>query len=714
MDLRNDRKMSRYSSINQWNKPPGGKDLSCPEIYSIKDDEIYPFLLDMDPVTINKGVKPSQMLAAFKLTTEECSRKLRSPLRKYKLGTKKDAFKRVPEAIIFLNYEKGYNNTTLTIINQAEVTQNLHIYYEPSRFFTLSMDTRVGNLSKIAPGMALVLNVAFVPTDTSRDYAHKIEFSSGDTSFIVPIFGYVRFRLRLYIFIRGLPITGTFAQRRAELGSALRAERLGEVEKPVVSHFDAASEICFCGVMLYSVEIQPSMEPDQLLKQDLTSKCDSLYNKLKRIYQGLDNLITSQVNTHTGNPVIRVDPHVLYDLVDLSDSESSISNGSHRENADGHGDRRRRIIVPNGHLLDSESYNQESRHSRTNASVHPEKQVSPEPISSSRPPSVNGLENLHERVPSIERVSGRNSLLDAPYSNIEWPTSRFPIRSRSAGQPNYFQSTAVVQPPDVPFPPHRIILPDSASLNNVPNNPSLNNNPTVTNRSNQTNRIPQVHFSNPECINSTTAGVNLSHSISVADLVDQLRSLNFSPLHNRSASSDYNYNPPGYKDVNRWNIKYTMDMSLPNFLERIEKLRLSRGVSKNHLLHSASELFVKDALLRHRTGIFQSWDDLVSFRYGTKFEGVLKESSADIKLQLLRRNLLPYLQTRLTTQNISSVIELIELSRAVEETESRVQRYLPPPTNYRYLFEPELAYHKPSHASTVLIDTEVMSDGKPQ
>lgn len=83
------------------------------------------------------------------------------------------------------------------------------------------------------------------------------------------------------------------------------------------------------------------------------------------------------------------------------------------------------------------------------------------------------------------------------------------------------------------------------------------------------------------------------------------------------------------------------------------------------------------------------------------------------KIQLLRRNLLPYLQGRLATQNISSVQELLRLSRSVEETELRLQRFVPPPTNYRQLLEPELAYHKPSYNVHALNTSESLSFVEP-
>lgn len=67
-----------------------------------------------------------------------------------------------------------------------------------------------------------------------------------------------------------------------------------------------------------------------------------------------------------------------------------------------------------------------------------------------------------------------------------------------------------------------------------------------------------------------------------------------------------------YLDVSRWRVQFDGQSSVNNFLERVEELRRSRGVSKTRLLQSASELFTKDALIWYRTQHFQTWDDLES------------------------------------------------------------------------------------------------------
>ncbi|KAJ8914830.1 hypothetical protein NQ315_014842 [Exocentrus adspersus] len=140
------------------------------------------------------------------------------------------------------------------------------------------------------------------------------------------------------------------------------------------------------------------------------------------------------------------------------------------------------------------------------------------------------------------------------------------------------------------------------------------------------------------------------------------------------------------------------------------------GVSKDQLLKSAPELFMEDALFWYRTSHFNSWDDLTGklreayfqpydyeymlwdeIRRRTQgaqenvvnFVGAMENlfrklphlPSEETRLQLIKRNLLPYIQVQLSTQSTATITESIRLSRGIEETERRVQRFLPPPTN---------------------------------
>lgn len=186
-----------------------------------------------------------------------------------------------------------------------------------------------------------------------------------------------------------------------------------------------------------------------------------------------------------------------------------------------------------------------------------------------------------------------------------------------------------------------------------------------------------------------------------------------------------------YFDVSRWKLHFDGESSVTSFLERLEELRLSRNVSHDQLLRSAAELFTKDALIWYRTQTFQTWEELVkklkedfqpyNYEYdlweeirrrsqGAKERVVVyissmenlfnklgvKKPSEDVRIDMIRRNLLPYIQGQLALQTITTISELLRLSRAVEETSQRMARFSPPPTNYRQLLEPELAYRNPN------------------
>nr|CAI5832923.1 unnamed protein product [Callosobruchus analis]CAI5845815.1 unnamed protein product [Callosobruchus analis] len=188
-------------------------------------------------------------------------------------------------------------------------------------------------------------------------------------------------------------------------------------------------------------------------------------------------------------------------------------------------------------------------------------------------------------------------------------------------------------------------------------------------------------------------------------------------------------------DIGRWNLKYDGISSVNSFLERIEELRLSRGISKTRLLQSAPELFTKDALLWYRMSEFSNWDDLVQqlraafqpfdyeftlmeeirrrsqgaqekvISYVSVMENLFKRLSQrppeEERVKIIRRNLLPHIQTQLSLHTTYTIAELIRLARSVEETEWRVQRFCPPPTNPRNLVEPEMAYRRPQHVAAI-------------
>uniref|UniRef100_V5H321 Retrotransposon gag domain-containing protein n=1 Tax=Anoplophora glabripennis TaxID=217634 RepID=V5H321_ANOGL len=83
------------------------------------------------------------------------------------------------------------------------------------------------------------------------------------------------------------------------------------------------------------------------------------------------------------------------------------------------------------------------------------------------------------------------------------------------------------------------------------------------------------------------------------------------------------------------------------------------------------------------------------------FARLSDKPSEETRVQIIRRNLLPYLQTQLAIFPLRDIHELIRLGRSIEETEFRVQRFCPPSTNTRLLVEPEFAYRKQTNSNPV-------------
>lgn len=194
------------------------------------------------------------------------------------------------------------------------------------------------------------------------------------------------------------------------------------------------------------------------------------------------------------------------------------------------------------------------------------------------------------------------------------------------------------------------------------------------------------------------------------------------------------FSQPIYCDVSRWKLQFDGESSVTSFLERVEELRISRNVSHDQLLRSAVELFTKDALLWYRTQKFHSWEELVCklkqdfqpydyeldmweeirrrtqgakervISYVSTMENLFNrlgenKPTEKSRVDWIRRGLLPHIQAQLSLQVADSVSELTRLSRMVEETFTRTQKFCPPPTNYRNLLEPDLAYRKPPNSN---------------
>lgn len=183
-------------------------------------------------------------------------------------------------------------------------------------------------------------------------------------------------------------------------------------------------------------------------------------------------------------------------------------------------------------------------------------------------------------------------------------------------------------------------------------------------------------------------------------------------------------------DITKWGVKFSGEHtgSVNSFLERIEEMRIARGVSKDQLFKSAVELFESRALIwfranRNRVG---NWDSLVTelreefmppdyddrlweeIRRRTQggdesmgmYVAVMERMFSRLrvpceeaaKMRVLRRNIAPFYQTQLGLKEVGSIQELIRLGRVLEATRASVEAYVPPARRSRQSLEPDLAY----------------------
>ncbi|XP_050295859.1 uncharacterized protein LOC126735794 [Anthonomus grandis grandis] len=605
--------------------------------------------------------------------------------------------------------------------------------------------------------------------------------------------------LKYELHIRGLPLTGSFAQKRTSLRESLRLEREKHIDPPSSTAFDTDSELCLCRSKLISIErdiktlgkdycdgeskrintlllhlyqrinrVHAVSEVESVLKNEIVSSCTKLFGDLNLASQGIMPscsyankppaiTVTGATPSHEPHESLNTGDNLVVsnDLIVLSDEESTPVEELEAERVNSNvaaaSTSQCEVAEQSIHLNNFQSGTSTSfAHSAINRELPQiESHSDAVPYGTTSNPSLT----QQSRPPLQDLLELAQS--SCPYFNPQQRTS-----SSSESRPSYgrfmqrdgsrvFQSSGNELNAKSSISSNPISQPPVSQINCYPVS-SANESQSMSRQSQVRFGPPVVHASPPA--NSTAHGDNLSQSIPINDLVRHLEEVNFSPTD--TSNRTYGREPrqlshPSYhtNDVFRWNIKFNGQTSVNDFLERVEEIRLSRGVLKEQLLRSAPELFTGDALLWYRTNKFASWDDLVtklkdSFRpydyeYGlwdeirrrtqgsqervltfivameSLFRKLSESPSESVKLNLIRRNLLPYIQSRLATHEIHDLHELTRLSRAIEETEARVQRFVPPPTNIRQLLEPELAYRKPSHHVASIESYSEPSDVKP-
>ena len=177
----------------------------------------------------------------------------------------------------------------------------------------------------------------------------------------------------------------------------------------------------------------------------------------------------------------------------------------------------------------------------------------------------------------------------------------------------------------------------------------------------------------------------------------------------------------------KWNLYFTGNKSKDSvlaFLEKVESMRISRGVSKDDLFKCAGDLFKSQAWTwyNNNRSRFNNWDQLVNklkedflpynydenlldeirnrtvnekvLMYITNMEALFnrlsEKPSEQTIINKIRRNLLPNYVSHLALLDISSIDELINKCKKIEESLTWSNKYKPPTKGINYL-EPDLS-----------------------
>lgn len=207
------------------------------------------------------------------------------------------------------------------------------------------------------------------------------------------------------------------------------------------------------------------------------------------------------------------------------------------------------------------------------------------------------------------------------------------------------------------------------------------------------------------------------------------RVLTSTPTNNTSLNMT-TYNPPNnfYKPFPIYKLNVTFDgqnTSVTNFLQKINELSESRGISKNDLFKSAIELFSGDAIFWYRSvkNSVNDWDslaellkkDYLPINYDDRlldqiktrkqgrnekvgvfiavmlslFDKLSKPLSLEDQLKYIKCNLQPYYVRQLSIVEIKSISELADYCRKIDEAYFFTKNQN---SSNKNIPEPELAY----------------------
>lgn len=197
--------------------------------------------------------------------------------------------------------------------------------------------------------------------------------------------------------------------------------------------------------------------------------------------------------------------------------------------------------------------------------------------------------------------------------------------------------------------------------------------------------------------------------------------------------------------VRDWGLKFTGkkgDMSFSTFLERVENMRRSRGISRTILFRDAIELFEGDALIWYNMikDWATDWNSLVEFMreqflpenfdrdlfeeiklrtqgnheniglYIASMKGLFNKMrnpvSEETQLEIILERIDPYYQPFIALEKITTITQLLSVCRKLDAKRELAISFKPPPSRSKSLI-PELAYASTSSDSVSVSNESV-------
>lgn len=185
----------------------------------------------------------------------------------------------------------------------------------------------------------------------------------------------------------------------------------------------------------------------------------------------------------------------------------------------------------------------------------------------------------------------------------------------------------------------------------------------------------------------------------------------------------------------KWGITFdgsTESQSVNSFLQRVEELRIARNTTKEILYQSAVDLFTGQGLHWYRAikSSVSDWDSLADalkrdflppdyddelwheIRHRTQgeeekvtifiatmenlFSRLSIKPDEQERLRIIKKNILPAFQVQIALLEISTISQLCEVCRKLENAQMALKKFQPPPKKSLATLEPDLAHSSTS------------------